>query len=359
MDPKNGRLTEEYVDVYGIPFSVIPFKGRKKENPTPEDKPKNHVRALEERSLFEIHFPVVEGFAFALKHNLIKADIDKMETLRLEPDHTPTAVFVQPQVGYKTGSPGAGGLFDSKEQDREAYYRSVHLQTIQFEIARRIVWALTVGAGNGEPRLRLQSRHQLFPQVYRLVEEYVAKKVEFRGENPCELGLETYVQRTVERLLKAIEPDDGQGEPPLMPILNRFKKIGSTAEVNFKTTRPCFATIRSHINSVVADTRTWEQSAAFRLEQAKLIYAKNDHLEFSIPYEYFNVSHAYLPDFLVRLHPGVTLILEIKGQEDDQDRAKHQAAKRWVSAVNNWGELGKWVFHVCRDPRCWGKNWPG
>ena len=27
-DPKTGLLTEEYVDVYGIPFSVIPFKGR-------------------------------------------------------------------------------------------------------------------------------------------------------------------------------------------------------------------------------------------------------------------------------------------------------------------------------------------
>jgi superfamily II DNA or RNA helicase len=27
-DPATGLLTEEYVDVYGIPFSVIPFKGR-------------------------------------------------------------------------------------------------------------------------------------------------------------------------------------------------------------------------------------------------------------------------------------------------------------------------------------------
>ena len=27
-DPETGLLTEEYVDVYGIPFSVIPFRGR-------------------------------------------------------------------------------------------------------------------------------------------------------------------------------------------------------------------------------------------------------------------------------------------------------------------------------------------
>ena len=132
----------------------------------------------------------------------------------------------------------------------------------------------------------------------------MARKVNFRGCNPCELGLETYVKRTVERLIDAIEPDDEQGEPPLLPILNRYKSIGSTAEVNFKTTKPCFPSARSHINQVVADTRTWEQSAAFRLEQAKVVYAKNDHLEFAIPYEYLGVSHAYLPIFSFGWRPA-------------------------------------------------------
>jgi type III restriction enzyme len=63
------------------------------------------------------------------------------------------------------------------------------------------------------------------------------------------------------------------------------------------------------------------------------------------------VSHAYVPDYLVRFDNGATVILEIKGFEDDQDRAKHQAAKRWVSAVNHRGKLGRWAFHVCRDPQ--------
>jgi type III restriction enzyme len=356
LNPDTGLLTEEYVDVYGIPFSVIPFKGRETKKTTPEDKPKNHVRALEERKLFEMRFPVVESYAFALKHNLIKANVGKMEPLPLEPDYTPTAVFVKPQVGYQVGYPSSGVAFDFSEQDREAYYASVHLQTIKFEITRQIVWALTEGTGNGTPKLRWRSRHQLFPQVYRLVDEYVRRKVNFRGCNPCELGLETYVKRMVGRLIDAIEPDDEQGEPPLLPILNRYKPIGSTAEVNFKTTRPCFGTTRSHINQVVADTVKWEQSAAFRIEQAKLIYARNDHMEFVIPYEYLGVSHGYTPDFLVRLKEGLTLILEIKGYEDDQDLAKHQAAQRWIKAVNNWGQLGHWDFHVCKDPQMLGKE---
>ena len=45
------------------------------------------------------------------------------------------------------------------------------------------------------------------------------------------------------------------------------------------------------------------------------------------------------------------LVLEVKGEETDQDHAKHQAAQRWVSAVNNWGRLGTWAFDVCRDPQ--------
>jgi type III restriction enzyme len=357
VDPLTGLLTEEYVDIYGIPFSVIPFKGRPVNGPPPDDRPKNHVFAMDERKGFEMRFPVVENYVVALERNRIKADIKGMEGLRLEPDETPTAVFVKPQVGYQIGIPSLAGGFLAEPQDREEYYRSTHPQTIRFEIARRVVWNLTEGTGRGTAKFRLRSRHQLFPQVCRFVNDYAARKVDFRGCHPCELGLERYVMVTVERLTDAILPDDMQGEPPLLPVLNRYKPIGSTAEVNFKTTRPCQPTMRSHLNQVVMDTQRWEQSAAFFLEKLAaqnnvvVCYARNDHLEFSIPYEYLGVSHAYFPDFIVLLTDGSTLLLEIKGLENDQDRAKHQATKRWLAAVNHWGKLGRWRFHVCRDPQ--------
>jgi len=65
----------------------------------------------------------------------------------------------------------------------------------------------------------------------------------------------------------------------------------------------------------------------------------------------FGNPHVYEPDFLVKLATDVTLILEVKGQPRDDTNAKHQAARRWVSAVNHWGRLGKWDFLVCRDPQ--------
>ena len=58
----------------------------------------------------------------------------------------------------------------------------------------------------------------------------------------------------------------------------------------------------------------------------------------------------------MRLANNTTLLLEIKGYEDDQDRAKHQAAQRWVAAVNHWGQLGRWAFHVCKDPMMLGRE---
>ena len=101
---------------------------------------------------------------------------------------------------------------------------------------------------------------------------------------------------------------------------DRYKQFGTTADVDFKTTKPCFATVMSHINQVVADTQQWEQSAAFRLEMAArrgLVksYAKNDRLGLTIPYDYLDIEHTYTPDYLVRLATDVMLLLRSRAKK--------------------------------------------
>ncbi|MFN0316115.1 MAG: hypothetical protein ACKVQA_13890 [Burkholderiales bacterium] len=141
-----------------------------------------------------------------------------------------------------------------------------------------------------------------------------------------------------------------------MPRLNRYRPVGSTESVHFKTVKPVQMTGASHLNFVACDTNSWEQAATFQLEKlAKegvvFCYARNDRLEFNIPYELFGNPQVYEPDFIVRLRNSVNLVLEIKGKQYEDTDAKHQAAKRWVSAVNHWGRLGRWEFLVCRDPQ--------
>ena len=116
------------------------------------------------------------------------------------------------------------------------------------------------------------------------------------------------------------------------------------------------ATEASHLNYVACHTQSWEQAAVFQLERLARegqveCYARNYRLEFTIPYELHDESRAYEPDFIVRMRNGGHVVLEIKGFPDPDADAKHQAARRWVEAVNNWGECGVWNFVVCRDPQ--------
>lgn len=352
-----GMLKPEYVDIYGVPFSLIPFKGREAKASTgSEDKPINEVMALPERKDYEIRYPIVEGYTFLLRNNIIRCDVNRMERIVVDPWNTPTAVFVRPQVSYQVGNIGQYGGFESVQEDRAAYYASTHPQTIEFEIAREVVRDLTAS----KERRQSQSRAQLFPQVLRIVQAYIRTRVS-NSVHPCEIGLETYARRIVDILLAGIEPDVQSGEPPIIPILNRYKQTGSTSEVHFKTVKPVQATTYSHLNFVACDTHSWEQAAMFQLEslaQQGVIqcYARNERLEFNIPYELFGYQQTYVPDFLVRIHKDFTLVVEVKGRMGEDTSAKHEAAQRWCKAVNNWGKLGHWAFLPCWNPQELGRQ---
>ena len=372
-DPETGLLTAEEVDIFGIPFSLIPFKGREPKPPPPE-RPKHEVLALPQRRQFEIRFPNVEGYVMQLRRNRILCDVQKVEPMHLDPESTPTAAYIRPQVGYQIGVPSTHGGFEFKLVDRQEYYESTHPQATAFEITRQIVNRLTSAAVTVEadsesdsPEAKRRTAKALltggrvapFPQVLEIVQEYIRKRLDFRGLHQCEIGLQIYANEIMSRLLDAITPDESHGEPPLLPRLNRYKPIGSTADVHFKTVLPVRPTLASHVNYVACHTKTWEQMAMFQLErlaQAGKIecYVRNYRMEFTIPYEMHDLQRAYEPDFIVRLRDGdsfVNVVLEIKGFPDADADAKHQAARRWVQAVNNWRECGKWEFIVCRDPQ--------
>jgi type III restriction enzyme len=356
-DPATGLLTEEYVDIFGVPFSLIPFKGRTPgDPPPPDDRPKHEVLAMPERAAFEMRFPVVEGFVVDLRRHLVRCDVDAVERIKLDPWSNPTAAFVRPQVGYTIGTPGTQTGFGFDVVTREEYYRNTHLQTIAFEITREVVRQLVEVTHPRAERMRSTGRAALFPQVLRFVQDYIARRVDFNDCHRCELGLQAYAMRVTGLLVAAIEPDDAQGEAVILPRLNRYRPIASTASVRFKTVKPVQATTASHLNFVAADTQSWEQAAATQLEMLAregevVCYARNDHLELNVPYEFYGQPRVYEPDFIVRLRDGRQVLLEVKGQTMAETEAKHQAAKRWVSAVNHWAQLGRWDFVVCWDPQ--------
>lgn len=347
-DPVTEMLSPEYVDVFGIPFSVIPFKGRAKDKPEPDDKPKNYVKALPERYLYEIRFPRVTGYVVDLGRPAVRCDVATVEHLTIQTLENPIEVFVSPQVGIRTGDLGALS-FETAKLTRDQFYSNHHFQTVLFELTRVIVNRLTDTA---EARFRLFSRQQLFPQVLGIVRDYAESRIQWNGVDHRELALEKYARPLVERLTAAIVPDDARGETPILPVIDRFHPWGSSADVSFSTQRQSHPTIKSHVDQVVLDTQQWERSVSFRLESSEVVqfYVRNDHMDFSIPYEFMGVSHAFFPDFIVRLTNGLNLILEVKGLINEQEKAKFEAAKRWCIAVTNWGKAGRWAFHPSKNP---------
>lgn len=103
---------------------------------------------------------------------------------------------------------------------------------------------------------------------------------------------------------------------------------------------------------MVADTKKWEQSAAYCLDTHAAVraWAKNDHLGFIVPYRKDGSKRNYLPDFIVDLVSGEKLVVEIKGQVIDDALIKEAAAKRWCEAVNRDGRFGRWSYHLMKHP---------
>jgi type III restriction enzyme len=144
------------------------------------------------------------------------------------------------------------------------------------------------------------------------------------------------------------------GETPEVAVYESSRGPGSTADVDFWTSKEVREVERSHLNYMVADTRVWEQSAAYFIDThpATRAFVKNQGFGFAIPYFHNGQNHDYIPDFVIRLDTEGSpsyLILETKGF-DELESIKKSAAERWINAVNVDGKYGCWQYAMARKP---------
>jgi type III restriction enzyme len=66
--------------------------------------------------------------------------------------------------------------------------------------------------------------------------------------------------------------------------------------------------LRSLVNYVVADTRKWEQEAAYHIDPHSAVdaFVKNAGLGFALPYLYNGQGHDYVPDFIIRMKTAIS-----------------------------------------------------
>jgi type III restriction enzyme len=348
INEETGHFREEVAQVLGVPFEIVPFKASAGVARPPAVK-RWHVQALPEREQLEIKFPRVEGYTQAIRHR-IRVDWSTVAPIRLDPLKIPPEAETRGLSLNTQGRPTITGPGRVSELTLKSYRADRRLQEAVFSMARDITRAYVANAQTKAPA------HVLFPQIRVIVDRYVREKVEVVGpefEIIDALLVSPYYGHVLERITQAIHPDSATGESHEVPRYERGREFGSTTDVDWWTSKDVQETTKSHLNYMVADTRQWEQSAAYRIDHHKAVrtWVKNAGLGFTIPYVHNGQSHDYHPDFIVQFdgRPGAFLIIETKGY-DELMEVKRAAAERWCKAVNADGKYGTWRYGLATNP---------
>jgi len=341
---EDGKLSEEIAKVFGVPFEIIPFK--KTEGTIPKPKKRHFIHAIPQKAQYEVKFPRVIGYHQSV-HNRITVDWDAIAPVKLDPMSIPPEVEIKASILLNSGRPSLSGPGKLERIDLNPLRQGRRLQELTFEIARDLTQEYISHSDNQVPA------HVLFPQILQIVQRFLSEKVKvIPPADILDAFCSPYYGWIIERLREAIKPDDSLGEEPERPTVEKNRAMGSTADIEFWSSRLVHEVVHSHVNYAVMDTKRWEQSAAYILDTHSGVeaFVKNAGLGFGIPYIHNGQSHDFIPDFIARLRtdPQINLILETKGF-DDLAETKQQAAERWVRAVNAEGEYGKWVFKMSRN----------
>lgn len=339
-----GKFDEEVAKVFGVPFEVIPFKATPGGGGKPRP-PRFHVHPLPSKKEFEIRFPRVEGYTQAVK-NRVTVDWNRLPKRVIDPMQIPPEVQVKGLNFNNRGRQTLHGPGRMDDVTLKEYRAQRRVQETVFEIASVLTRDYRSQSHCEVPA------HALFPQLAAIVKRYIDEKVvAYPPAAKTDVNLSPYFGWLIELLLEEIHPDTSQGESPEIPRYEANREPGSTADVDYWTSREVREVQRSHLNYVVADTARWEQSAAYIIDThpATAAFVKNAGLGFYIPYIYNGQRHDYTPDFIIRLKDGHEqphhLILETKGYDPLKEKKK-SAAERWVAAVNADGTHGRWDYRI-------------
>ncbi|MGA2762983.1 MAG: DEAD/DEAH box helicase family protein [Spirochaetia bacterium] len=332
----DGKLPVEYAMITGIPFTF--FKGGK--NKPTEPKPIHQIRAIPERQQeYEIIFPNVDGYRIETAPDNIKADFSNVDNYEIDGSKYPPSTIM------------ASPISDDTVKLTLEQVKARRPQELIYLLTQRMIRKFYTDLDGNK-------LFHLFKQVKAVVEEWYNTKVVCIGTAFKNMLFYEDVDTVCAHINRGIESLN-KGKDSILPVFNFYNRIGSTKYANGITTREVFPTVKSHVNYVVADTKSWEQIAAKTLEEMPQItsYVKNAFIGFSIPY----ISHGkrearYFPDFIARCKTKsgkiVNLVIEITGMNKEKGDKKHYVEHFWLPAINNVGERygwSEWAFMEIAD----------
>lgn len=337
------KFPPEYAHIIGVPFKT--FKGGGAGTPPPS-KPRNPIYAMKERREYEIKFPNIVGYRCETKEGEIPYDYSEISKFRLNFNEIPTKTTLESAVADKEGNKPVVLISDYKDiRDAQAIY----------QLTRELIRVKYTDTETGR-------QFQKFARLRKIVEYWYYNKVEIVGStgDPDLRRLVVFFDKAkvVASIYEGIK-GAAIDATSITGILNYYNPEGSTRHVHGFTTKPVYATQKSHINAVVADTDSWEQIAAKTFEELPQVecYVKNHFLDFKVPYFYEDEEHDFIPDFIAEVKTAsgeiVNLIVEISGWSNDTTGHKNEKRRYttnyWIPAANALGSYGRWDFIEISD----------
>jgi type III restriction enzyme len=343
VDEETKLFRPEYVNIFGVPFTFLPHEGSADAPPPPPPSGKTRIEPLpERRAQYEIAWPNIIRIDHEYKP-LLKLDTDKLRPLVLDVYKNPRIAELAPMID---GKPDFTKL---KDIDLDGLAQRYRMQRIVFQVASEVYDTME--------KTWKTNREYLLAQLVRLVEKYIEAggvrldpPIFNNDDKRRRLVLTMDMTKIVQHLWEAIRYENAL---TLEPIFDSERPIRSTGDMlPWYTGKACEHTRRSHINMCVYDSR-WEANEALELDRNYNVRAwvKNDHLGFEITYSFKGIIHKFRPDYLIKLTNGTTLVLEVKGMDDQQNQTKRVFLGEWVRAVNTHGGFGKWASDVSRHPK--------
>jgi type III restriction enzyme len=335
----DGLFNVEYADILGIPFDFTA-----KPVIAPPQKPREtiQVRAVRpERDKLEIRFPRVVGYRVELPEERLTAQFNDDSLLELTPDLVGATTTLQ------------SGIIGERVDLTLKHTGDVRPSQVVYELTAHLVQTKWPDA-DGNPQLHL------FGQLKRIARQWLDDYLVCKGGTyPAQLKYKMLADMASEKITAAITRAY-VGERPVTPVFDAYNPVGSTAYVNFntsKTDRWETDPRRCHVNWVVLDSG-WEAELCRVVESHPRVraYVKNHNLGFEVPYRYGSQSRMYVPDFIVLVDDGhgdedlLHLVVEIKGYRGEDAKEKKSTMETyWVPAVNYSGEQGRWAFAELTD----------
>ena len=325
----------EYADILGIPFD---FTAQEVSDTKPKKPPKiQQIKALSpERNLVGIQFPRIEGYRIELPSEELTAHFTPDSVLELNPN------LVGPCVVSNQGIIGEEVELNVK------HLEGMRQSTIVYHLTKHLLYTKYRDPGE-DPKL------YLFGQLKRIARQWLeGGYLRCTGQTyPAQVLYQEIADMACERIRSAITEACADGDRPIKAIPDAYNPIGSTAHVNFNTSKTNLWRTdprRCHVNYVACDS-DWEAEFCRVAESHPKVkaYIKNQGLGLEVPYLYGSIQRKYIPDFIVQIDDGhsdpLNLVVEIKGyrQEDAKDKA-NTMRNYWIPGVNNLGFYGRWAF---------------